>query len=727
MLTTIVSLRALLPHFNNHLFCIVCYSFFELFIFLFPSTAYGQWESLEGPYGGYINELKNNNDYAFAATPDGLFRSNDGENWEVKRFIPDKHIACLQIGILDSLIVADAVDGSVVPYQRHMYISTDNGDSWGEISRPPSELYVEIDINSYGIYAKDILTNKLWVSKDDGTSWKMSHFPPDSAIGYMTSNSKNILLSCHRNIYKSSPDADKWSLVASTPPGTHLDLFYIEDSLLMATDINKHTFLRSIDGGQNWTSQVADYWYDDLPQIVKLGNEYFINLYESLYYSTDAGLTWQTCNSANYPIDFGFVDINGSLLLGSLYQGVFKSIDDGQTFVMSSHGITAANVACLTYHQDTIFTASTYLGVNDYDLVTEHWSSNFMPGIFKTDFNDISYYQGHLYLISAPNNMYEYYLHNWWHESDIYFPTCSDFFFYQDDLLAGGNKNFSGGDLKIKNSSGPSWSYYRFSFAGKEIHPLSMASNDEYLFVSDYHHIYRKHHQLNDWEKMDFDSLIGGQPYQIIMNLYSFHGKIFTVQENDLDRQYRILESDDNGESWIFINVGFPPSSDGITYINSMYSTGAFLLVTTYGEEQGIVASETDNIDWFDFNQGLPSRYINDLTFDGPYMYAAVAHHGVWRRKISDLTLTSYSAIEPERDLVIYPNPATETLYISPPDTPNLSGKILLINLQGQVILQQPFEQGPISLNISTLPSGLYVIKCQIGGVSLSGKVIIQH
>jgi hypothetical protein len=84
-------------------------------------------------------------------------------------------LACLQIGVLDSLIVADAVDASIVPAKRQMFKSIDHGDSWTEISRPPSDMFLEIELNSYGVYARDL--DNIWVSKDMGTTWVLSHFP----------------------------------------------------------------------------------------------------------------------------------------------------------------------------------------------------------------------------------------------------------------------------------------------------------------------------------------------------------------------------------------------------------------------------------------------------------------------------------------------------------------------------------------------------------------------
>ena len=683
--------------------------------------AFAQWQPLNGPYGGYINELKNNDQFVFAATPDGLFRSEDGEFWEAKRFIANKHLACLQIGVLDSLIVADAVDASIVPSKRHLYKSIDHGDSWTEITRPPSDNFLEIELNSYGIYARDY--QNFWVSKDVGNTWKLSHFPQDSTINYLTSNGKNILLACHSNIYQSSADADKWSLLAATPSGTNIYYFYQEADLLMVTDPSQHTFLRSTDKGLHWETQEKEFWgiYD--LNIVKIGNEYFTNLNENIYHSPDTGFTWLPNQSENYPIEFGMIQFNNSLILGSHFQGIFKSTDLGQSFVFSSQGITATHVNCIAMHKNSLTATSTYTGVFDYNFLQEKWNTNYMPGIFRSGFKDLISYNNYLYLISEPNIIYYYDNGAWKKTSHDNFQDCSDFFTIDSKLFVGGNRDLNNGKLSILNQ-GNWWSDYEFKLGSQTIEPLCIASNEEYRFASNSHNFYRKHSNSDTWEKIEFDSLLGGHPYEWITNLYAFGGKVIIIQFSDQALHYRILMSDDNGVSWNFEDENFPTTSFG-NGINSVFSIGSYLLVTTSG--QGILASSIEDIQWFAFNDGLPNLYIKDLTFDNEYIYAATSHQGVWRRKISDLFTTSISSPKIEEGLKIYPNPADHSFHIAFNGTSKNKWEISLVNLQGQVLSKINFIEGSNSFDVSGLPSGLYLIIYQSADFYTAEKVIIQH
>jgi len=680
-----------------------------------------QWEPLDGPYGGFTNELKNNDQFVFAATPDGLFRSIDGETWEASRFITNKHLACLQIGVLDSLIVAEAVDASVVPSKRQMFKSVNNGETWTEISRPPSDIYLEIELNSYGIYVRDY--QNFWASKDMGTTWTLSHFPQDSFINYLTSNGKNILLACNSNLYQSSPNADKWSLLASTPLGTNIDYFYQEDDLLMATDPGQNTFLRSTDGGLHWEMQQKEFWGKSDLNIVKIGNEYFTNLNEGIYHSPDAGFTWLPSPTQNYPIELGMIQFNNSLILGSYFQGIFKSTDFGQTFQFSSKGITATHVQCIAFHQNSILATSTYMGVFDYNLSQETWNSTYMPKIFRKPFDDLVSFNDELYLISDNNTIYRYRNGDWMGTTSGNCQGCSEFFVVDGNLYVGGNTLSSRGRLNIKYISG-GWGDYEFEVSGQTIVPYCIASNAEFVFASDVHNFYRKPSNSETWEKIEFDSLIGGNPYQEILGLYAFGGKVIIIQFNFKVNQYRILMSGNNGESWNYENEDFPTSTFG-NDINTVFSVGSYLLVTTSG--QGVIASPIEDIQWFEFNEGLPNLYINDLTFDEEFIYAATSHQGVWRRKISDLFTTSFSSLEVENELNIYPNPANQSLHVSLNDNQTDKGEIALVNLQGQILSKKIFTEDSASFDVSDLPPGLYVVIYQSNEFYKTEKVIIHH
>jgi hypothetical protein len=371
--------------------------------------------------------------------------------------------------------------------------------------------------------------------------------------------------------------------LASTPSGTNIDYFYQEDDLLMAVDAGQNTFLRSTDSGLHWEVKENEFWVYDL-NIVKMGNEYFTDLAESIYHSPDQGRTWLPAQSKNYPIKLGMVQFNHSLILGSYFQGIFTSVDSGKNFTFSSKGITATHVYCIEYHQNSILATSTYVGVFDYNLSQETWNSNYMPKIFRKPFYDLISFNDQLYLVVEARNIATYRNGDWIISNSDQFEGCSEFFVADGNLFVGGNTLESRGRLSQKLISG-GWIDYEFEVGSQTIEPYRISSNTEFLFASDLHQLYRKPSNSDTWEKIEFDSLLGGNPYQEIMGLYAYGGKVIIIQFNFKDGQYgqyHILMSDDNGLSWDYEDKNFPPSFFG-TDINSVFAVGTYLLVTTSG------------------------------------------------------------------------------------------------------------------------------------------------
>ena len=78
----------------------------------------------------------------------------------------------------------------------------------------------------------------------------------------------------------------------------------------------------------------------------------------------------------------------------------------------------------------------------------------------------------------------------------------------------------------------------------------------------------------------------------------------------------------------------------------------------------------------------------------------------------------------PKEELLVYPNPAQQTLQLRVPN--HLPpGQLTLHNLQGRVMLQQNLS-GSQTINVAHLPPGLYTIKLQLGQAVGVRKVIIE-
>ena len=73
----------------------------------------------------------------------------------------------------------------------------------------------------------------------------------------------------------------------------------------------------------------------------------------------------------------------------------------------------------------------------------------------------------------------------------------------------------------------------------------------------------------------------------------------------------------------------------------------------------------------------------------------------------------------------IYPNPAGDVLYLNLPDDSN---GIALFDISGKLILNQPATNaGAVSLDVSSIPSGWYVVSFESGSQPVKYPIIIQH
>ncbi len=73
-------------------------------------------------------------------------------------------------------------------------------------------------------------------------------------------------------------------------------------------------------------------------------------------------------------------------------------------------------------------------------------------------------------------------------------------------------------------------------------------------------------------------------------------------------------------------------------------------------------------------------------------------------------------------EIAVFPNPASEVLYINCVD----GGKtnVSIINMAGQEILTNEFESGSISIEINTLPVGQYIVRVSNQSIKNQTKTI---
>ena len=67
--------------------------------------------------------------------------------------------------------------------------------------------------------------------------------------------------------------------------------------------------------------------------------------------------------------------------------------------------------------------------------------------------------------------------------------------------------------------------------------------------------------------------------------------------------------------------------------------------------------------------------------------------------------------VVPATSLVVYPNPATETLIVDVNTKESVSGKLFIFNAAGQLVITQPFNSNHTVVQTGQLPAGVYYLK----------------
>jgi hypothetical protein len=77
-----------------------------------------------------------------------------------------------------------------------------------------------------------------------------------------------------------------------------------------------------------------------------------------------------------------------------------------------------------------------------------------------------------------------------------------------------------------------------------------------------------------------------------------------------------------------------------------------------------------------------------------------------------------------EPNVLIYPNPATDKLYVKLPGLSSAS--LQLINLDGQVVLSRKQTNQVETIDVSQLAKGIYIVKVTKGDELIIKKVVVQ-
>jgi photosystem II stability/assembly factor-like uncharacterized protein len=324
---------------------------------------------------GSINDLAIADSVAYAATPNGVFRSTDGAaSWQ-RSGLAGEWIAQIVARSGSAVVLARSVPGV-------LYASRDGGVTWAAIPDLPSVFLAAIDPwHPSTLYAAttDGTTRTIWTSTDAAATWQQLSTTPTGQGGRSFEfDSHAIYMIGYDNVdgqykpYKSLDGGVSWTPVSSLVPYPVTIAAGATPGVVYAGRDN--SFCRSADSAATWTcSSFPQYpaFIVELPGNASGASVILATASDGVYMSGDGGATWALSDGEFQGTYLSALaaDASGSLVLVGTDTRIFRSQDRGKSWMPAGAGLQAANVNGLA------------LDPHDSSIV---WAGSSNAGLFRS-------------------------------------------------------------------------------------------------------------------------------------------------------------------------------------------------------------------------------------------------------------------------------------------------------------------------------------------------------
>lgn len=652
--------------------------FFIVFFICTPALL-SQWEKCACSHNDNVMEFIRADSALYAITDTYVMRSDDnGITWEnltQNRF----HQSITSIAYASDTLYLGTTKG--------MLCSGDKGKTW-----------VESELNSSIIQSIITKGDTLFIYADS----RFYRIVPghlaeelliaDGAVLYdCTMYENTIFVGSVGCVYRSTDCGKSWVVKNNGLPEVNIERIVAKGLNVFALASDNIVY-RSTNNGDDWTKVETNSHVPNL-KIILTKEKCYITTIRGMLYSEDMGMTWQKYDTLesknNYPV--AVWEEESLTLFGLSYRGVFRSTDDGLTWLKTGaecrklYDIDIIDTIIYGY-EEGIYTsndsAKTWSRINvdgriygnSHVLFTgEGYSNSFMR----------SYNKGKTWEnISLP--VISTYISHWLFKDSVFY-VCTD------------------SSVSVSNDYGNTWIKV---LQGDTITNSIIYSKGIVSVQFSDGHVYYTTDKGKQWhsvkmqysEKLMFFTIING----VYIASYG-HG---------------MKKSTNNGLTWEDFSYVY---LDGK---NAIEAEEGFLLIS--GER--LLISDISGLDITVFKNF--GEEVIDIARNGNDLYVCTVKGNIWKTSFPPYLTGVNEPLDSQTstEINIYPNPATDEMTIHCINSA-LPITYTFTDILGTVITQGIIQEQTDKLTISTrnLPSGFYNVTFQMNGTRHTEKLSIVH
>ncbi|RPG52665.1 MAG: T9SS C-terminal target domain-containing protein [Flavobacteriales bacterium TMED84] len=696
----------------------------------------------------------------------GFWKSIDGgANWmTTSDDLPVLGVSSIAVdpSNTDIIYIATGDANASDTYSIGVLKSVDQGDTWTTTGLSynvnANKRVNKILINPNNTDSVFAATNtNIMLSVDGGMSWNncaplgrwrdIEFMPGNPNIVYAAKQSSG-----GSNVYRSLDGGSNWSVINNgvASSGKYRPLIAVTPinpnviyALYSASDYSFHGIYKSIDGGDNWNLQSnspnilgrdtdgtgtgGQSWYD-----LSLGvsnndeNHLFvggINLWES----TDGGANW-TIEASSGNGNYAYMHVDQHCLefhpitnvpYAGNDGGLYKYLDNLNNWIDISDGLEISQFYKLGLSESN----ASRLIAGAQDNGTEMLTNGVWDAVRGADGMECAidpYDEDLLYSSSQYGGLRKSYNggNNW----DNIKPVSYDGAWVTPYKIHPNNNNMivAGYDeVYLSLTSGAVWDSISYNVSGgQSVRTIALApSNEDYIYAATYSRLMKTTNSGQSWA-----SIKPGLPNYNISDV--------TISDNDPNRLWvtmseysasnKVFESSNGGATWTNITGTNLPNLpvNCIVYQANAYED------LYIGTDIGVYHKDNTMSDWTAYKNGLPNVVVNELEIHYPTsrIRAATFGRGVWDSPLN--SSSTYTNSEIVNNLNIYPNPASNQLYVKLKSTDLVHFEIRSIS--GRIIKEGALVSNNY-IDVSKINSGTYIIKIIVGNSLYRQKISITQ